>query len=193
MMILAQAKFAEKKMTVMEASINQSLSYNEQTTQGSSLIKTSRGDTRDLKGKRKTDVTIFTSDFMKPWKQTIDSLYQPVLGQKSRYGNNTQLTNTLNKSQTISENTAVLKERLINTNNFVDQSKCDMISNLSPRTNTFSMTSGYISTGTEDFPGNKIDRAAARSIQSGVSKQQRQNTYMNPTKASRMRGSYPIR
>ena len=73
------------------------------------MIKTSRGDTRDLKGKRKTDVTIFTSDFMKPWKQTIDSLYQPVLGQKSRYGNNTQLTNTLNKSQTISENTAVLK------------------------------------------------------------------------------------
>jgi hypothetical protein len=99
-LMISQKQLADKKLTVIEASINQSLSYADQTTQGSSFIKTSREmrDPREVKGKRKTDVTIHTSEFMKPWKQTIESLYQPVLGQKSRYGNNTMLNNTLNKS-----------------------------------------------------------------------------------------------
>jgi hypothetical protein len=88
MQILEQLPAKENKNMIQTFCINKAIPHtlvhfkDPNFSRDSSLISLLKGNE-----KRRTDVTVMQTDYLKPWKQTLDHMYTPVLSDRNnRYG-----------------------------------------------------------------------------------------------------------
>lgn len=88
MQTLEQLPAKENKNMIQTFCINKAIPHtlvhfkDPNFSRDSSLISSLKGNE-----KRRTDVTVMQTDYLKPWKQTLDLMYTPVLSDRNnRYG-----------------------------------------------------------------------------------------------------------